>query len=70
MKYLRTVKMAFYELDNIFQGWKIFFSLAMVLVALYVMPEGKAQYIVATASVGLGLIARASKLYNEKKGGE
>jgi len=67
MNKLHTLKMAFLELDNILQGWKIFLSFAMVLVALYIMPEGKGQYIVATGGVALGLIARASKLYNEKK---
>ena len=64
---LHTLKMAFLELDNILQGWKIFLSLAMILVAFYVLPEGLAQHVVAVGGVALGFIARASKLYNEKK---
>ena len=51
--------------DSFFAGHKTFLSMAVILIGLYVMPEGKAQYIVATAGVFAALIARAAKKVNE-----
>ena len=54
--------------DAFARGWKIFISFVVVLVGLYVMPEGKAQYIVATAGIVFGAYARkAQSVAKDKK---
>jgi len=53
--------------DNFFYGHKIFFSMLVILLALHVMPESKAQYVVATASVVFGMLARKAKSISDKQ---
>ena len=48
-------------------GWKIFISFVVVLIGLYVMPEGKAQYIVATAGIVFGAYSRKAQSVAKNK---
>ena len=55
------------ELDKIGSGWKTFFALIVALIGLYVMPEGKAQYIVATMGIVAAGLARGAKVAADKQ---
>jgi hypothetical protein len=51
--------------DKFLKGWKTFISMLVLMVGLYIMPEGKGQYIVQIAGIALVLIARTAKIVNK-----
>ncbi len=51
--------------DKILSGWKRFIALMMVFSAMYFLPEGTAQHVVAAFGLFIGTMGFAAKKVSE-----